>query len=765
MNRTLLLLILSAMTSLSIAQAGSDSLLRRAGQNVWVEKLFVSMDRPNYLAGETMNLRLFYVDGFKHEAANLSKVAYVELINARKESVLQVKLKLVAGAGTGQLFLPDNLATGLYQLRAYTRWMRNESERFFFTCTVPILNPMEPAPLPSAASVPIFRAEGGHLVAGVVNRVAFYVPQLAAAPFSGVVQNQREEVVAEFASFAHGRGDFAFTPEVDQVYTAVYSTNRTQTYRTALPPVDAAGFQTRVARVAGDLQIRISAAPVTSALLTVLLHQTRMATQPLVVQLENGQGAVRYPWSALPSGITQITVFDSQGRPVAERSVFKAPAATPRIEVKTTDSVYSQRKAVTVSIGSEFTVSASLSVAVYRLDSLPAMHTAVQSNLWLESDLGEAIENAAAFMQPSDSSQRLADLLMLTTGPNRYSIRDKKSTAFAPELYGPLAEGIVTDEYDRAVAGLSLLASTRGNAQIYTTLSDRSGKFTFELPDLAGEQALFIQNWTDASQPLRSQWISPFDQRVSFAVGGATQPVPEKSLQRAFIHQQVETAFRNSRVRPAAAKDTLSAPFYGTGNESYRLDDYTRFPTLEEVFREYVKGVWVRKNKTGFYFLQINRLNQSLMEGSNLVLLNGQPIRDINRLMEFDPLKVERIDVVDRKFFAGPITFQGIVDVITTSKEAENRVPDEAALQLSYQGYQPVRNPIETDRAQASAPTSRTPDFRHQLYWNPTLTLTPEGTQFKFMTSDATGIFVIRVEGLSTDGQALQGTARFKVVR
>lgn len=748
--------------SICAVLAQPASLLPASGENRWVEKLYLRTDRPNYLAGETIRFRIFYLDGFKHEAANLSKVAYVELISEAKSPVIQAKVKLDKAGGVGQLTLPYTIGTGTYQLRAYTRWMRNESERLFFHQSVSIINPMEALPATGKlAVVPRFYPEGGHFVAGLENRVGIFIPQ--GANVAGVIQNQQREVVAQFSTSFDGRASFTFTPRENERYAAVFSMAN-QAYHTPLPNCDAGGVQLRAMRTDKDLQIQLLSTAAHPHQLYVLLHQTRMKSKRLMVSMENGKGIARYPWLALPAGITHVTIFDDQLHLLAERLVFKTPA-TPLPIAVSMPAQTSQRTKVSVSVASADTLkTGDVAISVYRLDSLSFRRSSLQSYLWLESELGEEIAHGDRYLEASDSAWQAADLLMLTMGWSRYSEQSIQNE-FAPELHGPLTDGIATDETGLPMAGLSLLASARGQAQIYTTLSDRAGKFTFELPDLNGPTSLFVQNWTDPTQTMRGQWISPFDTRVSFSPARGSLVEASNDLQRAFIHQQVEAAFREPDATSVSASTKPQMPFYGQANESYRLDDYTRFPTLEEVFREYIKGVWVRKNKNGLYFLQLNRLNQSLMEGSNLVLLNGQPVTNVNKLMEFDPLKVERIDVVDRKFFAGPITFQGIVNVITTPEEANAGIPDEKTLELAYEGYQVYRERPARWYADDQARQSRAPDFRHQLYWNPKLTISGKGNGLEFFTSDVTGSFIMLIEGVAPDGQCMAGSAVFNVVR
>ncbi len=744
------------------AVAQPDSLRQTAPGNPWVEKVYLHTDRPQYFAGEVMRFRIFYVEGFQHTPADLSKVAYVELLSSAPAVVLQVKVKLQAAGGAGELVLPYTLTTGTYQLRAYTRWMRNESERLFFHRSLQIINPMEALPVSGKSPVvPRFLPEGGHWVADVENRVGVYLA--GAANVSGVVQNQQQEVVARFSTAFDGRGSFVFMPRARDRYTVFFSLAG-QPYQVPLPVPETSGMQLRVTRTGRDLHMQLLSTDLRPHQTFVLLHQSRMKSKRLVVPMENGKGVVRYPWATLPPGITRITVFGEQLQLLAERLVFKTPPAPASIAVRGSTQTNPRTK-VSLSLSPVDTLQkGAAAVSVYRLDSLSGRRSSLHAYVWLESELGEEIVDGDRYLEVSDSAQHAADLLMLTSGWSRYSLPASTSTAFAPEVHGPLAEGLATDETGRAVAGLALLASARGRAQIYTTLSDRTGKFTFELPDVSGPTTLFIQNWTDPAQPLRGQWLSPFDSRISFSPARATTYPPSADLRRAFIHQQVEAAYRQPEAATTSVA-TPNAPFYGVATESYRLDDYTRFPTLEEVFREYIKGVWVRKNKTGFYFRQINRLNQTLMDGSNLVLLNGQPIANVNKLMEFDPLKVERIDVVDRKFFAGPVTFQGIVNVITTPQETGARIPDETVLELAYEGYQTYRERAPRVYESDSSRISRTPDFRHQLYWNANVTIGSKPTALEFFTSDVTGTFLIVVEGISNRGQCLTGAAVFNVVR
>ena len=97
------------------------------------ERVRVSCDRSLYAAGETIWLRGWVTD--PEEEAATSKFLYVELLRDGAGSVEQrVKLKARADLFFGQMELPDDLDSGWYTLRAYTRAQKDwPAEELFHT--------------------------------------------------------------------------------------------------------------------------------------------------------------------------------------------------------------------------------------------------------------------------------------------------------------------------------------------------------------------------------------------------------------------------------------------------------------------------------------------------------------------------------------------------------------------------------------------------------------------------------------------------------
>lgn len=57
------------------------------------EKLFVHTDKEFYLAGEIVWYKIYYMDGVYHRPMDLSKLAYVEIVDQNNRPVMQGKTR------------------------------------------------------------------------------------------------------------------------------------------------------------------------------------------------------------------------------------------------------------------------------------------------------------------------------------------------------------------------------------------------------------------------------------------------------------------------------------------------------------------------------------------------------------------------------------------------------------------------------------------------------------------------------------------------
>lgn len=104
------------------------------------EKIYLHLDKYSYAAGETIWFKSYTTIGVHNLFSGLSGIAYVELINPSNKIVNSLTIPLLMGVGLGDIALSDTITEGSYRLRAYTNWMRNEGESYFYDRTIQIAN-------------------------------------------------------------------------------------------------------------------------------------------------------------------------------------------------------------------------------------------------------------------------------------------------------------------------------------------------------------------------------------------------------------------------------------------------------------------------------------------------------------------------------------------------------------------------------------------------------------------------------------------------
>ena len=744
-----------------------------------VEKLFGHLDRPAYLSGETLWLALYAVEGTTQRPLPASTVAYVEVLDATRQPVVQAKLTLRDARGQGALELPASLPTGRYTVRAYTSWMRNFGPGYFFHDEVTIVNTQQPAggapaaPRPAPAVEARFFPEGGCLVQGVAGLVGFQLLDAAGRPVAatGSVVDAAGRRVAEFRPQPDGLGSFSFTPtQAGTVYRALIQLPGGQTATYPLPAVQAQGYGLHLeAAEAGQLRVVVQARGGTTGteLLYLLAHARQRVAVATAVPLSGGRAEVLVPARSLAPGVSHFTLFNSRRQPVCERLYFQPPTDTLALRAQADKSQYASRQPVTLRLAAPGTRPASLSVAVYQLDSLSAAGGSdIISYLWLAADLPGRVEHPARYCRPGPEAAAAADNLMLTQGWSRFRWEDvltgrADSLAYPPELNGPLLQGrVLSSRTGAPLASLPVyVASPSRRVQLYSAVSGANGRFTLEMPDLYGPRLLVAQPDLRLDSLSRVELASPFAPPVPVAAA-ASPPAPSAraardlaGLARRHAQAQVQQRFPAAPPVHSLAPAADSAAFYGTPSERYFLDKYTRFKVMEEVMREYVPGVLVRKHRDGFHFLVPDYQN-SVTPENPLVLLDGVPVFSTNRIMAFDPLKVRRLDVQTSRYFLGPVLHNGLVSYSTYKGDLAGFEPDARALLQEYDGLQSQREFYAPRYDTPIAAQSRHPDFRNLLYWNPAVRTQPGAdTSLTFYTSDQAGRYRVVVQGLGDDGR------------
>ena len=765
---------LASLITITCAAQQADpvrSSFEKYSQNTIHEKVFAHTDKSAYLTGEILWFKLYVVDATGHKPIDLSKVAYVDVLDNNSVPVLQTKVELTKGSGSGSIYIPVTVANGSYKLRAYTNWMKNFSPDYYFEKAITIVNP-QIVPGAIAGTGPAFDIqffpEGGNLLNGIATRVAFKAvgKDGKGIDFAGALVNQKNDTLLKFKPLQFGMGSFTFTPDASSTYKAVIRSGQETPVVIALPSAASQGYALQLTDQGSRLTVSVKAQNVDNTEgVYLFVHTGQLVKVAKYSSLNNSTAVFNIDKSQLDEGISHFTLFNNNHRPVAERLYFKRPTKLLHVDATTDQQQYANRKKVSVSLSAKDNAGnqqvADLSVSVYRLDDFQtADESDIAAYFWLSSDLKGRIESPGYYLK--ENSDESADNLMLTQGWSRFQWNDVlggKTPVFSylPEYNGHLVSGKVINTLTNAPAAdvVAYLGVPGKRVQLFSSRSDSSGRVIFNTKDLYGPGEIVVQSNTEHDSTYRIDIMSPFSEQYSktplppFSLKQVLQP----AVENASIGMQVLNLYSGNSIKKYAEAVVDSNGFYGKPYRSYKLDDYTRFTTMEEVLREYIHELYVVKSDKRFHIKIISE--KGFLDGDPLVLLDGVPVFNMDKVVALDPLKIKKLDVVRDRYFWGPTSFEGILSYTTYKGDLGGLDLDPHAVVLDYEGLQLQRvfySPVYGTEAEVA---SRLPDFRNLLYWAPFVKSSSQGnTQFSFYTGDQPGKYIGIIQGLTADGTA-----------
>jgi hypothetical protein len=225
----------------------------------------------------------------------------------------------------------------------------------------------------------------------------------------------------------------------------------------------------------------------------------------------------------------------------------------------------------------------------------------------------------------------------------------------------------------------------------------------------------------------------------------------QNAIEEHSLGMQVQNVYAGNKIKQFYDPGIDSSGFYGKPYKTYLLDNYTRFTTMEEVLREYIREVNVVRSQKRYHIKVLNE--NGFLDGDPLVMLDDVPVFNMDKVIAIDPLKVRKLEVMRDRYFYGPSVQEGILSYTTYKGDLGGVEVDPHAVVLDYEGLQLQREFYSPVYDAESALKSRIPDFRNLLYWQPNVNANKTGkNQLWFYTSDKTGKYIGIVQGITPNG-------------
>lgn len=100
------------------------------------EKIYLQTDKPAYIQNDTLWFKAYLLNAASLAGSERSRIMYVDIANDSGRIVKNIRLPAAGGITWGNISLDDQtFSPGAYTLRAYTNWMRNFGDNYFFLKT------------------------------------------------------------------------------------------------------------------------------------------------------------------------------------------------------------------------------------------------------------------------------------------------------------------------------------------------------------------------------------------------------------------------------------------------------------------------------------------------------------------------------------------------------------------------------------------------------------------------------------------------------
>ncbi len=342
-----------------------------------------------------------------------------------------------------------------------------------------------------------------------------------------------------------------------------------------------------------------------------------------------------------------------------------------------------------------------------------------------------------------------------------------KQLEWLPETRALSINGIVVDsETKKPIANELCMVSVIGETtQLHLTETKDDGSFLFSLKGLEGKQNLFVglKNRTKKNMEVlvKNDFSTSFPSINQFAFSyDSTQ---HQIIEELYLNHQIGSAytFENQYASFELPMNNNFSRNIAQANTSIDVTSFIQVPTMEEVFRELVPAVNV-KGKIGDRYLSM--INDELFQTFDdpIVLLDNVPIYNIEKLLEINPKKIKKIDLINSYYLLGDFMVGGILSIKTnTDNFAKYQWENETAF-VEYKTISPSTSLRSPNYNNAATKGSTKADFRTILYWNPIVDL--RSTSFEFYTSDHLSEYEIIIRGMTIDGQPYFGKTDFNVV-
>jgi len=357
---TLIFISLSSFTVLvksNFADLVNEKLNEYAKVNT-PEKIYVHTDKPYYALGDDIWFSTYLVNGITHEKSLKSWVINIELINQKNIIVASKKLFTNNINAAGDFSIKKSWTPGKYQLRAYTKYMQNESTSTFFEKTITILDTKTTINTTASSSNNAdkkalktnkpdinFYPEGGYLVEQLRSKIVVKANHLNVDKLTGVIVDNNNTEISKITIADLGLGVFTIKALPNKSYKAIFDINGIK-HSYTLPKALPKGHTLSVTNTKNHVILNTNSNTLKGLNNTYLVvHQRGKLLYSKYETEDKNTNTIKLPTEKLKDGVVHITLFNAEGKPVCERLAYVAnPKNITNVKITTNTNIEKRKK-------------------------------------------------------------------------------------------------------------------------------------------------------------------------------------------------------------------------------------------------------------------------------------------------------------------------------------------------------------------------------------------------------------------------------------
>lgn len=751
------------------------------------QKVYLHTDKAHYYSGERIFFRVYLFNGVTHAPDVRSQHVYVELIDPYKRSVQSIRVRFNDRDMAGDFVLSDTIPEGIYQIRAYTQWMKNFSPEFHYSRNIEIRNSNQKflitkkevkenkkvlADYTSRQNEYTigFFPEGGDVLANIATRIAFKAENEfgEGIPVEGKIIDSKKNIVAMLQTEHNGMGAFYLNARADEKYTAQVQYKNGQKENVTLPMAIENAVRISITDESEDIRVALKSNKVLSndfsANEFVLIGHVRgKIYHASSFNIIDNDTLLTIDKRNLPTGIAHFTLFNNRLTPISERLFFinHNDFLKFKIEGKTRTDTLQLRLKPFSSLNTNFF---SGSVSVLLSDSSNNKNPAnnILSDMFLVSELPGNISDPSYYLEANNElAQYHADLLMLTHGWQRYLWTDIVEKRYPDINYnyenGITIRGKITRdmiEFPLKGASVELYILSKYNDDFHT-YSAENGYFEFNnLKYYDTIDAKIVARHRGDRKNLLIHLEEPYnDEAVKFNGDFflATTSEIDKKKYRTQQYIIAQEAYDQKQKR---LDSIYSQSIYGQPDFVLWGDDIQPgYPNILEAMKGRVPGMAITDDQ-----IIIRGVGTLYGNTDPLVLVEGVPARmDVLRTIPVED--VDRIEVIKgpNSSMYGSRGGNGVISVYTTRGRPMKR----GEISFSLPGYHRAMkfHSPSSDRIQDRISQKQLPVT---IYWNPKMQIYGTEMVFSVPVQKSNNDIVIILEGTDLQGNMGSTYARIR---